>query len=138
MCVANSARSQMAEGLAHNILGPDFHVESAGSNPTAVNPLAIQVMQEIGIDISNHRSKSIADLPVGFTGDLSYLITLCAEEACPAVVASATKLHWPFADPASHPGTDSEKLARFREVRDHLRSIISSFFLKRNENWGNI
>src|SRR5689334_2336880 len=98
LCVANSARSQIAEGLAREILGTQVTIESAGSRPARVNPFAIQALKEIGIDISHHRSKSVEDLSPAFLAQLDYVITLCAEEVCPTAISKAKKLHWPLAD----------------------------------------
>src|SRR3989338_8588325 len=100
LCVANSARSQLAEGLARHLYGPKAQVMSAGSIPGALNPIAVTVVREIGIDISGHRSKSVDDLPKEFLDRLDAVITLCAEEVCPVVLSRAPKLHWPFPDPA--------------------------------------
>ena len=121
MCVANSARSQLAEGLAKAIFGSKAQIESAGSSPTSVNPLAIRALGEVGIDITGNRSKSVGDLPAEFVTDLNYVITLCAEEVCPVIISNATKLHWPHFDPA---GGDIEK---FREVREQISKKLKSF-----------
>lgn len=126
MCVANSARSQMAEGLAKHTLGSEHWIESAGSQPSKVNPFAVQAMKEIGIDISGHHSKSVDDLPQEFVDGLDYVITLCAEEVCPAIITKAKKLHWPHPDPAGRGGTDGEQLQRFREVREMLRGRVET------------
>lgn len=120
MCVANSARSQMAEGVAKKILGDRARIESAGSQPSRVNPLAIEAMKEKGIDITNHYSKSCADLPPEFLENLDYVITLCAEEVCPIVLTKAKKLHWPMPDPAIKLENKEQELKAFREVRDSL------------------
>lgn len=122
MCVANSARSQLAEGLAKSIFGPGAVIESAGSRPSKVNPYAIQVMKEIGIDISDHTSKSTDDLLPSFLRELDYVITLCAEEVCPMVVSKAKKLHWPLPDPAGQP-----RIQRFRDVRDEIQKRLEQF-----------
>lgn len=101
MCVANSARSQMAEGLARRIFGPTVRIQSAGSEPKHVNPYAARVMREIGIDISAHYAKSIRQLPPEFLATMEVIITLCAEEVCPVVIApQAQRIHWPLHDPA--------------------------------------
>ena len=98
LCVANSARSQMAEGLARRIFGDRSEVISAGSQPSKVNPYAIEAMAEIGIDISGHRSKSVDAIdPAG----IDLVITLCAEEICPVFPGRLRRLHWPISDPAS-------------------------------------
>ena len=127
MCVANSARSQMAEGLAREIFGTSATIHSAGSHPAKVNPFAIAALNEVGIDISRHWSKSIDDLSPKFIVQLDYVITLCAEEVCPVMVSKAKKLHWPLPDPAGVSGTDEDKLQRFRETRDAIRARIEEF-----------
>ncbi len=128
MCVANSARSQMAEGLARNIFGSKAEVESAGSMPKFVHPLAQKALAEIGIDISAHSSKSWEDLKPEFREKLNYLITLCAEEVCPVVPGfKAIKLHWPLPDPAGNGATEQEQLKNFRSVRDQLKSKLLEF-----------
>lgn len=127
MCVANSARSQMAEGLAKKMLGGGAKIESAGSQPAKVNPLAIKAMEEIGADISRHYSKSYDELTPGFIVGLNYVITLCAEEVCPQMVSRAKKLHWPLSDPANKEGNEQVQLNRFRETRDALVGRIRAF-----------
>lgn len=127
MCVANSARSQLAEGLAKSLF-PNAEIESAGSHPGKLNPFAVKTMQEIGLDISDHYSKSIDDLPTEFISKLDYVITLCAEEVCPVLVSKANKLHWPFPDPASkEPLSDQDLIKRFREARDNIRNQMLQF-----------
>lgn len=121
LCVANSARSQMAEGLAKKILSPDFEIESAGSNPSGrVHRLAIQVMNEIGFDMSDHHSKSIDDLPKDFIAELDYVVSLCAEEVCPVVVSKAKKLRWALPDPGS-------SVDAFRSTRDEIQKRLEEF-----------
>ncbi len=128
MCVANSARSQMAEGLARKMFGATSLVESAGSQPSRVNPFAVRALEEVGIDITAHYSKSYDELDTAFVGQLDYVITLCAEEVCPIIVTpKAKKLHWPLPDPAGKPGSDEEQLARFRETRDALIAKLQAF-----------
>ena len=122
LCVANSARSQMAEGLARTILGDAAEVQSAGSVPSRVHPLAVQVMAEIGIDISGQASKSVETIdPAG----VDTVITLCAEEVCPVFLGKTERLHWPLPDPIAA-ATESERLARFRAVRDELERRIAA------------
>ncbi len=123
LCVANSARSQMAEGLARAILNPSHSVQSAGSKPANVNPYAIQALKEIGIDISKHQSKSVASIDIK---KVDLIITLCAEEVCPIVPSQVTKLHWPITDPAAKKGTEEEILQSFREARDSIRDKIKN------------
>lgn len=128
MCVANSARSQLAEGLARALF-PDFEIRSAGSHPGKLNPHAVTVMKEIGLDISGHYSKSLDDLPPKFIVGIDYIITLCAEEVCPVMMAPrAKKLHWPFPDPASkEPLPNTEMSRRFREARDSIQEKLKEF-----------
>lgn len=127
MCVANSARSQLAEGLARQVF-PGAEIQSAGSCPAKLNPNAVTVMNEIGLDISKHYSKSVDDLSPGFVGNLDYVITLCAEEVCPVLVSKAKKLHWPFADPATKELLDeAEALRRFRSARDAILAKLKQF-----------
>lgn len=126
MCVANSARSQMAEGLARHIF-PNDEIESAGSEPSRVNPYAVEVMQEIGIDISKHYSKNFDQLNPRFLVKLDYVITLCAEEVCPTMASRAQKLHWPMNDPAKDHQSREESLNRFRSTRDLIRTQLLNF-----------
>ena len=124
MCVANSARSQMAEGIAKHLY-PKIEVQSAGSIPAQINPLAIQAMKEINIDISNHYAKDFESLENKFINDLDYLITLCKEEVCPIINSDAIIFSWPFDDPASSKFSENQ-LEKFRETRDLLLSKIES------------
>lgn len=126
LCTGNSARSQMAEGLLRDIGGNRLEVESAGVIASFVRPQAIETMKEVGIDISHHRSKSVEE----FTGqDFDYVITVCdnAKESCPVFPAKTKRIHWSFDDPAEATGTDEEKLAVFRRVRDEIREKLSVF-----------
>ncbi|MBK8996381.1 MAG: arsenate reductase ArsC [Myxococcales bacterium] len=126
LCVANSARSQMAEGLARLILGDRVPVQSAGSEPSQVNPYAVEVMRELGVDLSTHRSKSVQTIDPATVGTV---ITLCAEEVCPVFLGQARRLHWPIPDPASKDPTRGreEMLARFRTARDTIREMLERF-----------
>ena len=126
MCVANSARSQLAEGLAKKMLGANADIQSAGSKPSHVNPFAIKVLDEVGIDISSNISKSIDDLSPQFIEKLDYVITLCAEEVCPVIISKAKKLHWPLPDPAGN-GTDNEQIDRFRVTRNEIIKLLEHF-----------
>jgi len=123
LCVANSARSQMAEGLARDLLGPDIVAVSAGSHPTTLNPSAIEAMAEIGIDISAQRSKSVGDIDVA---SFTLVVTLCAEEVCPLVAPEVRRLHWAIPDPASPDRQlSSQQLRdRFRTARDAIRGRL--------------
>ena len=117
LCVANSARSQMAEGLAHRLVPPGIQVYSAGSEPGSVNPLAVRAMAEIGVDISGHRSKSVDEIPVD---RVEVVVTLCAEEVCPVFPGPVRRLHWPVDDPARAGGSEAERLEAFRQARDEI------------------
>ena len=116
LCVANSARSQMAEGLARAVLPASVDVASAGSAPGQLNPLAVQALSEAGIDISGHRSKPLEDVAPE-TADL--IVTLCAEEVCPFVPGPVRRLHWPIADPSA-----AGDIAAFRTARDQIKGRI--------------
>lgn len=124
LCVANSARSQMAEGIARSLAPADVKTWSAGSRPTKVRPEAIEVLKEIGIDISGHRSKSVSEIPMD---EVDTVITLCAEEECPVFPGKAERVHWGLADPASVGSSKLEGLAAFREIRDELVRRITDF-----------
>lgn len=123
LCVANSARSQMAEGIARSLMPAGTNVWSAGSHPTSVRPEAITVLQEIGIDISRHRSKAFAEIPAD---EVDVVITLCAEEECPVFLGAAKRLHWGLPDPAAVNGSTEARLAAFRETRDELRRRLEA------------
>ena len=125
LCVANSARSQMAEGLARARFGDAVNVQSAGSQPSRVNPLAIRAMAEIGIAITGQTSNSVETID---PASVNTVVTLCAEEVCPVFLGNARKLHWPLSDPAAVEGTEDERLARFREVRDEIRRRLPELF----------
>lgn len=126
LCVANSARSQLAEGLAKSLYGKKAEVESAGSEPSGkVQPWAIKSLEEIGIDISQNWSKSYDQLSPKFLVDLDFVITLCAEEVCPAMVSKAKRIHWPIKDPAKVP--DQEKAEAFRIAREEIKSKLEEF-----------
>lgn len=117
LCVANSARSQMAEGIARREFCDLAEVVSAGSHPTMLNPLAVKSLREIGIDIIDHRAKSIDSIDLK---SIDIIVTLCADEVCPLVIGNQRKLHWPFPDPADSKLNHDEKVVKFAEVRDQL------------------
>jgi len=132
ICTHNSARSQMAEGIMNALYGNKFQSFSAGTNPSKVNPLAIEVLKEIGIDISHHRSKSIDE----FKGEtFDYVVTVCdnAKENCPYFPGGKKYVHRGFMDPASVEGTYEEKLSAFRKVRDEILNWIKEFFIENKE-----
>jgi arsenate reductase len=127
LCTGNSARSQMAEAWLRQLGGERFTVFSAGLEPHGVNPFTIQVMEETGYDMSDHRSKHLEE----FIGkiDFDYLITVCgnADERCPVFPGMGTRIHWPFEDPAAYQGTDEEKLAFFQNIRDQIQAKIQDW-----------
>jgi len=123
LCVANSARSQIAEGLARKIFGSKASIQSAGSQPGSVNPNAIQVLKEVGIDISGQHSKSVETIA---SDQLDLIITLCAEVVCPIVPGKISKLHWPLPDPAGATGDGETILVKFRECRDQITQRLQN------------
>ena len=126
LCTGNSARSQMAEGLFRHEAGDRFEVFSAGTKPSNVRPEAIAVMAEIGIDISHQRSKSVDEF---LENPPDLLITVCdsARETCPVFPGGVERLHWPFEDPAAVQGSEHERLAAFRRVRDQIHVRIKTY-----------
>ena len=130
VCVHNSARSQMAEAFLKNIAGDRLQVESAGFQPAPINPLVVEVMGEIGIDLSDKKAQKVFDLYKD--GRLfSYVITVCDEtaaERCPTFPGLVTRLHWSFEDPAGFAGTWEEKLERTRRVREAIRSKVAAWY----------
>lgn len=127
LCTHNSCRSQMAEGLANHFLGDRFQAFSAGTEATSVNPKAIAVMADIGIDISSHYSKTMDE----FDGEkFDYVITLCgdANEKCPLFFGGVERMHMGFSDPSKATGTDEEVLREFRRVRDEIKTKLLDFF----------
>jgi arsenate reductase len=126
LCTGNSARSQMAEGLLRHDAGERFEVESAGTNPSHVRTEAVAVMRELGIDISGHRSKHVDE----FAGQrFDYVLTVCdnAKESCPIFPGTTTTINHNFEDPAALQGTEQERLALFRRVRDEIRQYLQLF-----------
>jgi arsenate reductase (thioredoxin) len=131
LCTANSCRSQMAEGIANSFWGDQITAFSAGTRASFVNPIAAEVMKEIGSDISNHRSKNLSE----FDGQsFNYVITLCggANETCPLYVGGTKKTHISFDDPAKAEGTKEEVLREFRRVRDEIKEKLTDFFRAEN------
>ena len=127
LCTGNSARSQIAEAYLRKCAGDRFEVYSAGLEPGVVNPYTFRVMEEVGIDMSAHRSKSLTE----FIGkeNFGYMITVCdrAEQSCPIFPGMGIRLHWPFEDPAAFQGSDEEKLAKFRQVRDQIELKVAEW-----------
>jgi thioredoxin type arsenate reductase len=130
LCVANSARSQIAEGIARTIAPAGTKVWSAGSRPTGVRPEAIAVLKEIGIDISQHRSKAVSEIPAA---EVDTVVTLCGEEECPFFLGKATRLHWGLPDPAAVQGSEQDRLNAFRGTRDDLSRRLKAFFAGKDE-----
>lgn len=127
LCTGNSCRSHLAEGLLRHVAGDILEVASAGSKPAGyVHPLGIKAMAEIGIDISAHTSKHMNDFLVR---DVETVITVCgnADQACPVFPGQVNRHHWPFDDPAHAAGTEEEKLAVFRRVRDEIRRTFTAY-----------
>jgi arsenate reductase len=125
LCVANSARSQLAEGIARALAPDGVTVWSAGSHPTRVRPEAIAALAEIGIDISGHRSKHVSEIPAD---RVDLVVTLCAEEECPLFLGRARRVHWGLPDPAGVAGSDDERAEAFRRTRDELRRRLAALF----------
>jgi arsenate reductase len=123
LCTGNSARSQMAEGYLRHVAGEEFEALSAGVAPKMLHPLAVEVMREAGIDIRGQRSKEVRE----FSGvPVDFVVTVCnnAREQCPIFPAVKRRVHWDLEDPAASGGTEAEKLAMFRTVRDQIFAHI--------------
>ena len=132
LCTANSSRSQMAEGIVNHLWSDQMEAFSAGTQASFVNSLAIEVMKEIGIDISKHRSKNLSE----FDGQsFDYVITLCGEanETCPLYIGGAKKMHIGFDDPAKAKGTHDEILQEFQRVRDEIKEKLTVFFFRQKK-----
>ena len=131
LCINNSARSQIAEGLLKSLYGEYYEVESAGTNPTMVNPYAIEVLAEIGVDISECRSKSLNEFE-GFEFD--YVATVCGgEQRCPFFPGGTNYIHQSFHDPAEIDGSNTDKTNAFRRTRDEIKEWITKTFISRGE-----
>lgn len=130
LCTGNSCRSQMAEGFARKMLSKDLKIFSAGIEPKRIHPIAIKVMQEIGVDISKQKSKNISEIPIG---EIDIVVTLCrdAAERCPIFPGKVERIHWEIEDPAKAQGSDKEIAIVFRKIRDKIKSYIE------NEKWFN-
>jgi len=130
LCTGNSCRSQMAEGFARKMLPKNVKIFSAGLEPKGVHPIAIKVMQEVGIDISKQESKNISEIPLD---KINIVITLCgdAAERCPIFPGKVERIHWEIEDPANAQGSDKEIAIVFRKVRDKIKSYIE------NKKWFN-
>lgn len=132
ICIHNSARSQMAEAFLKNLCGDEFEVHSAGLEPGRLNPIVVEAMHEVGMDISKNLTKAAADF-VKAGNTFHYVITVCDEtsaERCPVFPGSAKRLHWGFADPSAFQGSPEQKLARTREIRDEIKAKVEAWCAK--------
>ncbi len=133
ICVHNSARSQMAAALVNQLCGDGFEAESAGLEPGVLNPIVVEALQELGIDISHKRTQAVSEVWKS-RALFSCVITVCSEAdaaGCPIFPGPATRLHWPFDDPSKFTGTHEERLAQTRRVRDQIRAKVQSFCAER-------
>jgi len=128
LCTGNSCRSQMAEGFAKKMLPKNMEIFSAGLEPKGVHPMAVKVMQEVGIDISQQESKNISEIPID---EIDLLVTLCgdAAERCPVFPGKVERIHWALEDPAKTQGSEEEITQVFRKVRNKIKSYIVSYLL---------
>ncbi len=136
LCTGNSCRSHLAEGILRVAAGGVIEAQSAGSNPAGyVHPLAIRVMKEIGIDIANHRSKHLNEF---LQRPIETVITVCgnADQVCPTFPGQVNRYHWGFDDPAKAQGTEEQKLAVFRRVRDEMRRVFEAYAAGRRDQAG--
>ena len=135
LCVANSARSQMAEGLAKSMLSTEHNIQSAGSIPSGeVHPNAVKAMDDLGIDIREQYSKSTEDLDEDFLSNLDYAITLCAEEVCPIISSNAQKLQWLNVDPANKNFNKIQLIESFTSTRKDLYNLLKKFIITESIN----
>ncbi len=134
LCTGNSARSQMAEGLLRQMAGAHYEVHSAGLDPTAIHPMTIKVLEEIGIDASQQYAKPLTTYLA--KTHFSYLITVCskAEERCPIFPGIGQRLHWPFDDPAAFEGSEEAKLEFFRMIRDQIQLKIQQWLSEQEKS----
>lgn len=129
VCIHNSARSQMAEAFLNEICGSEFEAQSAGLEPGKLNPIVVEAMREVGIDISRNKTKAVADF-VTSAESFAYVMTVCDEasaERCPVFPGGAKRLHWGFPDPSAVPGSAEEKLAQTRVIRDAIRKKVEAW-----------
>lgn len=132
VCIHNSARSQMAEAFLRQQCGADFEVHSAGLEPGKLNPVVVEAMREVGVDISGHQTKAVADYLAAGT-QFAYVITVCDEtsaERCPVFPGGTRRLHWGFPDPSAIPGSFEEKLDGTRVIRDQIRARVGAWCLE--------
>jgi arsenate reductase len=134
LCTGNSARSQMAEAFLRHLAGDRYEAHSAGMEPKGLHPLTVQVMQEVGIDIRDQRSKAVKEYMGRMQFDDAVIVCRKAEDDCPRINADAKRIHrWLFEDPARAEGTDEEKLAKFREVRDQIEARVRLWLAETEE-----
>ena len=129
VCIHNSIRSQMAEGFVNTLAGDRYEAESAGLSAGTLNPFAVEVMKEVGIDISHHYSKGVDDM-IDSGKKFDVVITVCDEtsaERCPVFPGGGEKLHWGFPDPSGHPGSHEEKMKSYRKVRDMIQAKVKDW-----------
>ena len=129
ICIHNSARSQMAEAFLNHVCGNQFEAHSAGLEPGKLNPIVVEAMQEIGIDISRNQTKAVSDMCKSGT-TFAYVVTVCDEtsaERCPIFSGATKRLHWGFPDPSALSGSYHEKLARTRQIRDTIKARIEEW-----------
>ena len=132
LCVGNSARSQIAEGLAKSMMGSEHNIQSAGSQPgDSVHQNAISTMKEIGIDISGNIPKGINELDKEFLDNLDYVVTLCAEEVCPILSKETHKIHWANEDPDNDSYSDDMLEKEFRRTRENIYNLLKRFFVEK-------
>src|SRR5438067_702951 len=129
ICVHNSARSQMAEAWLNHLCGDRFEAHSAGLSPGTLNPIVVEAMREVGLDISGNKTKSVDEM-LKPRQSFAYAVTVCSEaeaEGCPIFPGATTRLHWPFPDPSKFEGSREEKLQKTREVRDVIKAKIEGW-----------
>ncbi len=130
LCVGNSARSQIAEGIARQMFGRSHTIHSAGSDPAElVHPGAIDALKDLGIDISKNKPKSIEDLDTSFINNIDFVITLCSEEICPVLPTSAKSLHWMHEDPANEKFNEIESKLAFNKIRGNIYNLLKKFMI---------
>jgi len=133
LCIGNSGRSQIAEGLAKDMFPRNFNIRSAGSNPAnKVHKDAIKAMDEVGIDITSNKPKSIDSIDKEFMNTLDYVITLCSKEVCPVVQKSTNVLHWPNEDPDNNNFNDVQSRMAFRKTREDIFKLLKKFMIEEN------
>ena len=129
VCIHNSARSQMAEAFLNQICGDQFEAQSAGLEPGKLNPIVVEAMQEVGIDISGKQTKAVFEM-LNSGKEFAYVVTVCDEtsaERCPIFPGITTRLHWSFPDPSALQGSHEEKLVRTREIRDTIKAKVQEW-----------